>query len=477
MKAIAAFISDIYITHIGTLVILLTILGLYFFIKRPLYAYYLTISTIPFKSFYLWVGTNIELWKLLSALSLLFYWPSLVFRNYKNIKNNRYFHLIIFFVAYAILLTILFLFLVPEGDKHRVVGGYFKNEGRFIYQILFFLITINLVLWPIFVIKDEEQLYKIFKIIATAGLVLTVAGIFQDLSIKLLGFNPFPIHRPTGFDYEGGTLYVEGAASRQRINSLAGEPKHLAIAIIVAFTSILLHRLNGLKIFRYDFAILVAFLLCLVETYSATGYIWYGVVMMVVLFLYSFRVSKNIIALIVASAITLLIAYFSTNGEPAPYIVKTINKTGLEIQDEAVFKYFRDNPFMAISGLGLGNIHFYAVNYLPRGFPLFHDTPFKGNTGFFFLLGDLGLIGLIMIFVIVAGLIKESNRILFNLDKNSLKKYRIVIHFTFVVGTLYLLRHFELFFVSVGLLLYLHNSLLSKKQLSFEKGTRPDYGT
>lgn len=466
MKTIVTFVSDIYTGYIGILVILLAIVGLYYLIKKPLYAFYLAVFSIPFKSLYLWIGTNIELWKILSAAALVFYGPSLVINSYNRIKNNRHFHLLMFFVGYAILMTILFLFIIPGSDRHTVTGGFFKNEGRFIYQIVFFLITINLVLWPIFVIKNEEQLFKVFRIIVIAGVVLAALGIVQDLSIRLAGQDPFPIHRPTGFDYEGGSLIVEGAETRQRMNSLAGEPKHLAIALIVAFVVMLLYKLNGMKIIRNDFVVMAIFIVCLVETYSATGYIWYGMTMVLIMALYSFKLSRNILALIVASAITMVIVHYSTGGEPAPYIVKTLNKAGLEVQDEAVMGYFVENPFMALTGLGLGNIHFYAVGYLPPGFPIFHDAPFKGNTGLLFLLGDVGLIGIALLTMMVIGLVKSSHRITEELKTNEFSRYRILIHFTLISGVLFLLRQFEMFYVSLGLLLYFNSNLQPKTHSS-----------
>lgn len=113
--------------------------------------------------------------------------------------------------------------------------------------------TINLILWPIYVIKKEKELFKGFKIIFYSVAVLSILGIIQELSIMLIDFDPFPIHRPTGFDYEGGSLVIPEAETRHRMNSLAGEPKHLGIALIIGIVILLLHRLNGKKIIKYDF--------------------------------------------------------------------------------------------------------------------------------------------------------------------------------------------------------------------------------
>jgi hypothetical protein len=100
------FISEIYLSHINLFVIVLALTGFYFLLKRPLYAFYLAVFTIPFKSLYLWVGTNIELWKILSAASLVTYGPSLVLKSYNRLKSNRYFHMLVLYIAYGVAMTL-----------------------------------------------------------------------------------------------------------------------------------------------------------------------------------------------------------------------------------------------------------------------------------------------------------------------------------------------------------------------------------
>jgi hypothetical protein len=248
------------------------------------------------------------------------------------------------------------------------------------------------------------------------------------------------------------------------MNSLAGEPKHLGIALIVGIVIILLHRLNGKKIIKYDFVFLTIFLICLVATYSTTGYIWYGVTMILIAMLYSFKLSRNIVGLLVAASITMLVMHYSTGGEPTPYIVKTINKVGLEVQDEAVFDFFKNDPVYVITGLGLGNVHFYADDYLPPRFPLFRDTPFKGNSGFFLLLGDIGFLGLLMLSIFIVGLIRANKELSSSFNGILLINDKILIHFSIIASAMFLLRYFEIFFVTSGMMLYLHNSYLFSKE-------------
>lgn len=444
-------------------VILICLIGIFYLFRKPLYTFYIAIFFLPFKGLYLWVGTNIEIWKILSAVSLLIYGPTFLLKSYNGIKKNRYFHLLMFYISYVVLMTIIFHFLIPGQDKHTVAGGFFKNEGRYIYQIGLFMITVNLILWPIYVLKNKDDISKLFRIVFYSVSVLSILGLFQELSIMFFNNDPFPIHRPEGFDYEGGSLVIPGAETIHRINSLAGEPKHLAIAIIIGMAVTLLHRLNGKRIIRYDLVFFTLFLVSLVLTYSTTGYIWYGVIMFLLVMLYGLKLSRNILALLIAASITMVVAHYSTGGEPTPYIMKTINKTGLEVQDEAVLNFLLEEPHYAITGLGLGNIHFYADQYLPPGFPLFRDTPFKGNTGFLLLLGDIGFIGLLLLFFFISGLIKSTQNLSRSLNKKISTDDKIIIHLTIILLALFALRYFEFFFVVLGYLLFINNQYSSKK--------------
>lgn len=457
------FLSYLYTSYLNIAVILICIVGIFYLFKKPLYTFYIAIFFLPFKSLYLWVGTNIDIWKILSAASFLIYGPTFLLKDYNRIKSNRYFHLLLFYIFYVVLITIIFLFVIPAKDKHTVVGGFFKNEGRYIYQIGLFIITINLILWPVYVIKKEEELFRIFRIMFYSVAVLSILGIIQEMSIMFIDYDPFPIHRPTGFDYEGGSLVIPGAETRHRMNSLAGEPKHLGIALIIGMVIILLHKLNGKNIIKYDFIFLAIFLICLVLTYSTTGYVWFGVAMMLIAILYKSKLSRGIIGLLFAAGITMIVIHYNTAGEPAPYIIKTINKTGLEVQDEAVSDFFKNEPYYAITGLGLGNIHFYADDYLPPRFPLFRDMPFKGNSGIFLLLGDVGLLGMFILGILVIGLIKSIRNYSTGFYGEMTSNYRIIIHFTIVASVMFLLRYFEFFFVILGMMLYLNNTYLCKK--------------
>ena len=458
MSAIFVLISKGYEIFLAFGLYILILIGFFFLIKRPVYAYYLTVFTIPFKSLYIWVGTNIEVWKLMSAMSLILYVQRVLMNTSHKISKNHKFAWLIFFVTYSLFITLFFSLIIPEADKHTMVGGFFKNEGRIFFQIIFFLITINLILWPSYIFKNTNQVFYTFRIIILSVLTLSVFGLIQLVSLYTTGYDPFPIHRVHGLDYTGGMIFAHGFDSIQRLNSLAGEPKHFAIALIIGFLILMLHRLNNIQIVRHELSVMGIFFVCLTATYSTTGYIWFGVTIVSIIAFYRQKFTGASLFLILLAALSLYIINSGTSGGNYSYIEKTINKTGLETQDEAVLGYFKDNSMGAITGLGLGNIHHYAVRYLPPAFPIFRDTPFKGNSGFFLLLGDVGLIGIFLLTGFIYKLVIGKNNYIVTGDSDNLKQFNILAHIIIISSLLFLMRYFELFYVSLGLIMFFRSN-------------------
>lgn len=463
MNALFVFISKGYEFFIDFGLFLLVLVGVFFLFKRPRYAYYLTVFTVPFKSLYIWMGTNIEVWKLMSAMSLCLYGPRFLLDVSHKLRKNPSATRLTLFVLYAIFITIVIPFTIPDTDKQVMEGGFFKNEGRIIFQIVFFLITINLILWPSYILKNVQQAFYTFRVIVLSVITLSVAGLIQLVSLNTTGYDPFPIHRVHGLDNTGGLIAVQGFGSVQRLNSLAGEPKHFAIALIIGFLILIIHRLNNVRIISHEIMFMGMFFVCLVATYSTTGYLWFGVTIISIFALYRQKFTGSSLLLVLLAALSLSVANLGTGGGSDAYIDKTINKTGLEIQDEAVLGYLKDNPLEAITGLGLGNIHHYAVHYIPLCFPLFRKTPFKGNTGLFLLLGDVGLIGIILLTLFITKLIFKK----FNKNKTQTigkERQDALTHIIIISYALFMMRYFELFYVFLGISLYC-STTTNKKQI------------
>lgn len=450
------FLSNIYISYGDYILLAVLLLGLVLILKMPLFTMQIAVFTLPLKSLYIWVGTNIEIWKILSGAFLILYTPSLALRNYKYIKSNRNYKLFMLFCIYAIAITCVFFFALPDSIKHIVSGGYFKNEGRVLYQLVFFALTMNLVLIPTCVLKRREDIDIILKTYLYSVIFLSILGIMQWGSVEIVGFDPFPIKRFLG-TYESAYVVATGYESAFRMNSLAGEPKHMAIALIIGIVILMLCNINNYHIIKHELPVLTLFVLCLLGTFSTTGFVWFGISMIFILALYSFRMPRKLLVIFIVTAVTMGVIYFVSGEQHAPLIVKTLEKTGLEVQDQAVYDYFKDNPADSLIGFGLGNIHYFAVKYLPVNFPLFKNSPFKGNTGLFFFLGDVGLLGIVIFTFFVLGLVKSTINFPASLQLKC--KKRILVHLVIIGSILFIFRYNEIYFVIIGLLLFLNNEL------------------
>jgi hypothetical protein len=456
--------ADLYIKAIPFLVILITTIGVYYIITKPIYALYIIIFTFPFKNFYIYIGTSFEIWKLLSLAFLLFKLPIWLFNTNSKFLGNKYFKVLNVFVLYVIVLTVVSnLFLVNE--KLNLTGGFLKNEGRLISQLIFFGLTINLMIIPFFVIKTLKDLINCLKALFYSVILLSFFGILQFFIFHYSGFNPFPIQGSDGVNH---TAYLSDTIFR--INSLAGEPKHMAIAMVIGISIILLNRIHKIKITKYELPLLFIFIFNLFYTFSTTGYVLLGVSLFIIYLIKGIHNFRNII---IGSIGLLIVIWGISNTSKAEKIAfnNQLDRMNFEIQDESIKTYFtEENPLHFITGTGLGNIHYYTAKYIPSDFPLFKDTPYKANSGILYMLSDFGLIGILIIYSIFFQLLRRNKK---KIKKHKLIPTRELIVLTdlsFVFGCLFLFRYYELFYLLMGIMIQLNVILTKGFFIRFIKG-------
>ena len=144
------------------------------------------------------------------------------------------------------------------------------------------------------------------------------------------------------------------------------------------------------------------------------------------------------------------------------FFEKQFSKASMEVQDDAIFKYlFEENIFHSIIGTGLGNIHYYAVDYLPINFPLFRDTPFKANTGFMYMVSEYGIVGMLILYITTILLILKNlyyTRIL----KIVYPEEIIIIQLTVVFSIVFLFRYYEFFFLLLGVMIAMNKYFIKR---------------
>ena len=64
-----------------------------------------------------------------------------------------------------------------------------------------------------------------------------------------------------------------------------------------------------------------------------------------------------------------------------------------------ILSYLNDNPFRIITGFGLGNVHFYTREYIPKDLKYYIDkSVFVSKKGMIKIITETGVIGLFIFF-------------------------------------------------------------------------------
>ena len=131
------------------------------------------------------------------------------------------------------------------------LGSFTRNEGRFIGQIIFWLILFSII--PIMknYINSFSDIYNYLKIYINALILLIILGWIQFVIYKFTGTDIFPIdfyddgRARTGiWTYMGSGIF--------RISSLGGEPKGFAQSLIIGFFIIHIFNKMNISFFKFD---------------------------------------------------------------------------------------------------------------------------------------------------------------------------------------------------------------------------------
>jgi hypothetical protein len=441
--------SIYYIEAIKYIVILLSVLGLYYIFKRPKYAFYILLFTLPLKNFYIYIVTSMEVWKFLSLFFIMLYLYSWLMNISR--KNDKFLAILLLLLAYVILTTVVNYFLIPEGAYNIITGGFFKAEGRPITQIIYFCILLSLILIPYYFLK-EADVKTVLRTVLYSAILVSILGVVQFLIVQLTGINIFPIHAIDGTSHSGYLLQ-----SIFRVNSIIGEPKHLAMFMVVAISILLFSDVNNVRLIKYKKISLFLFAFNLVFAFSTTGY---ALIMIVLLF---YLYISNIRLILFLAPLMLIISFFLINFNES-FIMQGVSaqtaRIGLEIQDKSVLTYLKEEPLHAIIGTGLGNIHHYSSQYIPTGYPIFKDFPYKANSGLLFMMADYGLIGVFIFYYFVWSLLFKTYNLVYRLKgAKQFNERRAVVQLTFLMSIIFLFKYTEFLYIMLGITLLINQQL------------------
>lgn len=395
--------------HYQILFIIFSIFFIYLILtKRYEQSFYLVMFTLPFKNVYFYFGgLYLELWKFYMLLYILLI-PSFILKQsrYGNIDSTLILFLLYF--VYSSFLTISFgLYLSFELDSFN---NFFKEFFRPLIQIIFMLTFIGFILIPSIVLQNKESIFIAMNYYIKSIIFISLLALLQLFFILIFNHDIFPIPRLSEKLQELVLIDGEGTSfffMKYRLTSICTEPKNFAVFLSLGLIFLVELKNNKLLQIKFYKSTLFLFIFCLILTFSTTG--------IIALLAYFFvKIFFNLRRSILPISLVILISIFYLIIPDIQSIIdaRLFDKIKLEPTDSAVYKFFMDEPFYIITGVGYGNIHHFAANYLHwLAYTVFGKTTFTAISGFWYLIGSVGVIGLILIYMLFYNLYKTIKRI------------------------------------------------------------------
>jgi hypothetical protein len=337
--------------------------------------------------------------------------------------------LLLVLVLHAIIWSLLqfgFFPIVSVGDSAARAPN-----ARAITQILVFLLTLAPAVIVPWLATSTAAVERLFRVYLASLVVLAGIGWLQLAIWYGLGFNPIPIGA-FGVALGGAETYVrEGRFSFEslniyRMNSFAGEPRQLGIAMVLGMLFIQAVALARRVPPDWRLAALwVFFLASTIATFSTSAAIAWALgtaVLLPTLWLFGIPLQRQA-GTLAAGALAIMLplglatAAAEANGIPildllAERTFERLESSGaVEDHDLAIIDYLKAAPASAVTGVGLGNAHLYATPYLDPLFALYSEGQvFVGKTSVVRMISELGLIGFGLFMLWYLGLAGQTRR-------------------------------------------------------------------
>ena len=341
------------------------------------------------------------------------------------------------FILYAIFFTFIMSFFLPDE-----VYNYPPLRGRYrwVAQLAVFTLLVTPIFFVLSIRVDRKLLFIVFCI--------SLTGIIQMIIYRLTGTDIFPFNMFSNEIVEDKLKSALAAISMQekvlRMTGLgAGEPKHFGFTCAIAFILNLLMSLvippHGIRKKVWRFIMAVIFFVCVLLSLSTQAYFVLGIsismLTLILLFRYGFKSKRFLLlnSLLIAGAVTL----FSNNYTRRLVelrIFERLEDTGaVEDFNQTIYSFLADNTRFLALGTGMGNVHLWAGDYIPKEFRYYmRNNIFVAKAGFLRILSELGIVGLILYY---GGFLVLFWRIFQSLRKNYFPEGEIVLVFLVIVIT------------------------------------------
>lgn len=367
-------------------------------------------------------------------------------------------------VLYAIVWSLVQIPFLPDAN---IAGGGMRQPGiRSMAQIVMFLITLSPLLIVPALIRHTPDLLRLGQVYLASTVLLAVIGWLQ-LSIWIVtGSDPLPVgffdnllggnasNRSGMFVYDGQSIY--------RMSSFGGEPKgmgaSLAVSLLMLQSNIRMKAGLKLALWYFLFASMIA-------TFSTMGMLaWFGATLVQFFTTFDLRlklrapkfmINRSILLSTLFATMAVAAIGFSPAGNRLIEMVemRTVDRVTegdqayLEEFNVAITDFLLDQPLFLVTGVGLGNAHLYANDYLPLGTQYYAaGTPFVAKSLALKLVSEIGLpVFLFFSYWVISSLRKAASlrRLVKSLEAvtHNIAKFSLPL-FAFVLVSVYVTPHF-----------------------------------
>ena len=318
-------------------------------------------------------------------------------------------------ILWAIILSVIMMGFLPEADK---LGGALRNSTtRAAIQIALFIFTVcpvGLIAW---LGMRGDDLAACARVYVASGIVLATIGWGQLVVWYATGSNPLQVAAISSAlggneTYSRQGAFDFGQLAIYRMNSLAGEPRNLGVALVLGMLIIQAHALTAVKPPTLRLLVIWLYLLAAaVATYSTSAAVLWLIgtaVQLPAAWLFGVRVRRSLGSMAAAGLLVMAglggaVVAIEARGIPvidllAERTIERIDTNGaVEDFDLAIIDYLTEHPRAAVTGVGLGAAHLYAAPYLDPLFALYAESSvFAAKTAYLRFISEIGAIGLVL---------------------------------------------------------------------------------
>lgn len=346
------------------------------------------------------VGVQIDPLKIIMIFSMLASSLHLITLNYK--VTFHFISCMKTFIIYALVVFVIGYIYVPRLDSSQGVAQ--NSVFHPIIEMAVLFILLYLIVLPSSILVNEIQTRNYLEKMCRITIFWSLVGIFQELWFLFFKSSIWAISNTKENIIITPTI-VMGGLSYQRVNGLTWEAKSFGISIFMALGYMLFLKSRNiyLKLIVCSLAILFSF--------SGTSYVALIIAITSYLFFAAFKTKesetlKKLFVFIISLFLIFLCIDFvfpgslndlySFRGEKTITLLFDTNNSDYGQDKEApAIRFLKENPFLAITGVGIGFAPFYYEKYVTEDRGEYQEV----DSGFLWAIYSFGLIGIILLII------------------------------------------------------------------------------